>query len=175
MDLIPRLRPKYQLSSGTKCPGVLLLYLAWLIFFVFINHFWLCAVVQSKWLHPIYYKTLKRTEKFHVLANSENTNGSSSLQNTSNPKLDNIESNFHAIFIEKYSFYNKNIYSHSKNYVAIKLAITLISEFVRSPCHLNFTWRWYEEYVKIIWQLNYDNLNKSTMKIIWRPFKEPWP
>ena len=125
MDLIPRLRPKYQLSSGTKCPGVLLLYLAWLRFFVFINHFWLCAVVQSKWLHPIYYKTLKRTKKFHVLATSENTNGSSSLQNTSNPQLDNIESNFHAIFIEKYSFYNIFLYNLKSCCISLVLSFSL--------------------------------------------------
>ena len=125
MDLIPRLRPKYQLSSGTKCPGVLLLYLAWLIFFVFINHFWLCAVVQSKWLHPIYYKTLKRTEKFHVLATSENTNGSSSLQNTSNPQLDNIESNFHAIFIEKYCFYYIFLYNLKSCCISLVLSYSL--------------------------------------------------
>ena len=55
-DLIPRLRasPKYQLSSEN---------------FVFINHFWLCAAVvsqsqpQSKWLRPLYYKTLKQIFK----------------------------------------------------------------------------------------------------------------
>ena len=59
-DLIPRLRarPKHQLSSGTKFPYVPLLYLVWLRFFVFINHFWLCAAVVtqcqpvSKWLRP---------------------------------------------------------------------------------------------------------------------------
>ena len=50
-DLIPKLRArsKYQVSSGTKSPHILLLYLVWLKNVVSITFFWLCAAVVT---HP---------------------------------------------------------------------------------------------------------------------------
>ena len=133
-------KPEYKLSAdinshkaGTILSGELPLYLAWTRFFL-INHFCLCVAVVSnpqplsKWLRRNALKRLNGSKNCMFLATSENLNGSSLLQSTWNPQLDNSESDLHAVFYSIF-WYNPKSYCTS-----LVLSFALFTVMLKHKC-----------------------------------------
>ena len=81
----------------------------------------------SKCLRPFCYKMLKQIPKSLFLTTSENVNRTSLLQITYNLQLDNIKSEFHAIFIGKYCFYSIFLYNPKSCWIHLVLSFYFFS------------------------------------------------